>query len=243
MGVCRKICKRPVMIVPYSGTQHSCRDYILEAMEEKCKGNNPWNDDLWKPATYLAKFVWKAINEVIVSAHKVMDYIKDIAKLYSQQGKPFEWLTPTGLLVRQSYSNTKKLRIWTHLSGSVVKLNYRQPLEKTIDVRKSVSGASPNFVHSLDAAALTLTVDKCLKEGVTDFAMVHDSYGTHSPNMVKLNDKLREAFVEMYRDNDVLQNLYDSAVNTLAEGTEIPEPPPRGSLEIEEVLNSDYFFA
>lgn len=243
MGVCRKICKRPVMIVPYSGTQHSCRDYILEAMEEKCKGNNPWNDDLWKPATYLAKFVWKAINEVIVSAHKVMDYIKDIAKLYSQQGKPFEWLTPTGLLVRQSYSNTKKLRIWTHLSGSVVKLNYRQPLEKTIDVRKSVSGASPNFVHSLDAAALTLTVDKCLKEGVTDFAMVHDSYGTHSPNMVKLNDKLREAFVEMYRDNDVLQNLYDSAVNTLSEGTEIPEPPPRGSLEIEEVLNSDYFFA
>jgi len=243
IGVCRKICKRPVMIVPYSGTQHSCRDYILEALEEKCKGNNPWGDDFWQPATYLAKFVWKAINEVIVSAHKVMDYIKSIAKLYSKQGRPFEWETPTGLLVRQSYSNTKKLRIWTHLSGSTVKLNYRQPLEKTVDSRKSVSGASPNFTHSLDAAALTFTVDKCLKEGITDFAMVHDSYGTHSPNMVKLNDKLREAFVEMYRDNDVLQNLYDSAVNTLAEGTEIPEPPPRGTLNIEEVLQSDYFFA
>ena len=243
IGVCRKICKRPVMIVPYSGTQHSCRDYILEALEEKCKGNNPWGDDFWKPATYLAKFVWKAINEVIISAHKVMDYIKSIAKLYSKQGKPFEWVTPTGLLVRQSYSNTKKLRIWTHLSGSTVKLNYRQPLEKTVDARKSVSGASPNFTHSLDAAALTFTVDKCLKEGIKDFAMVHDSYGTHSPNMVKLNDKLREAFVEMYRDNDVLQNLYDSAVNTLTEGTEIPEPPPRGTLNIEEVLQSDYFFA
>ena len=243
IGVCRKICKRPVMIVPYSGTQHSCRDYILEALEEKCKGNNPWGDDFWQPATYLAKFVWKAINEVIVSAHKVMDYIKSIAKLYSKQGRPFEWETPTGLLVRQSYSNTKKLRIWTHLSGSTVKLNYRQPLEKTVDSRKSVSGASPNFTHSLDAAALTFTVDKCLKEGITDFAMVHDSYGTHSPNMVKLNDKLREAFVEMYRDNDVLQNLYDSAVSTLTEGTEIPEPPPRGTLNIEEVLQSDYFFA
>ena len=243
IGVCRKICKRPVMIVPYSGTQHSCRDYILEALEDKCKGKNPWGDDFWKPATYLAKFVWKAINEVIVSAHTVMEYIKNIAKLYSQQGKPFEWETPTGLLVRQSYSNTKKLRIWTHLSGSTVKLNYRQPLEKTVDARKSVSGASPNFTHSLDAAALTFTVDKCLKEGITDFAMVHDSYGTHSPNMVKLNDKLREAFVEMYRDNDVLQNLYDSAVNTLAEGTEVPEPPPRGTLNIEEVLQSDYFFA
>jgi DNA-directed RNA polymerase len=243
IGVCRKICKRPVMIVPYSGTQHSCRDYILEALEDKCKGKNPWGDDFWKPATYLAKFVWKAINEVIVSAHTVMEYIKNIAKLYSQQGKPFEWETPTGLLVRQSYSNTKKLRIWTHLSGSTVKLNYRQPLEKTVDARKSVSGASPNFTHSLDAAALTFTVDKCLKEGIKDFAMVHDSYGTHSPNMIKLNNMLREAFVEMYRDNDVLQNLYDSAVSTLAEGTEVPEPPPRGTLNIEEVLQSDYFFA
>ena len=90
---------------------------------------------------------------------------------------------------------------------------------------------------------MTFTVDKCLKEGIKDFAMVHDSYGTHSPNMVKLNDKLRESFVEMYRDNDVLQNLYDSAVSTLAEGTEVPEPPPRGTLNIEEVLQSDYFFA
>ena len=243
IGVCRKICKRPVMIVPYSGTQHSCRDYILEALEDKCKGKNPWGDDFWKAATYLAKFVWQAINEVIISAHTVMDYIKSIAKLYSKQDKPFEWVTPTGLLVRQAYSNTKKLRIDTHLCGSTVKLNYRKPIENSIDSRKSVSGSSPNFTHSLDAAALTLTVDKCLKEGITDFAMVHDSYGTHSPNMVKLNDKLREAFVEMYRDNDVLYNLYAYAVTSLKEGTEIPEPPARGCLNIEEVLNSDYFFA
>lgn len=243
IGVCRKLCKRPVMIVPYSGTQHSCRDYIKEALEEKCKGNNPWGDDFFAPSNYLAKFVWQAINEVIISAHTVMDYIKNIARLYSQLGKPFEWITPTGLLVRQSYSNTKKLRVRTHLSGSSVKLNYREPIENSIDSRKSVSGSSPNFTHSLDAAALTLTVDKCLKAGVTDFAMVHDSYGTHSPNMVLLNDKLREAFVEMYRDNDVLQNLYDYAVTTLPDGTDVPLPPQKGDLVIEEVLKSNYFFA
>lgn len=243
IGVCRKLCKRPVMIVPYSGTKHSCRDYIMEALEEKCKGNNPWNDDFFQASNYLANFVWQAINEVITSAHTVMDYIKSIAKLYSDQGKPFEWITPTGLLVRQAYNNTNKLRIRTHLNGSQVKLNYREPIENSIDSRKSVSGASPNFTHSLDAAALTLTVDKCLKEGIKDYAMVHDSYGTHSPNMVTLNNKLREAFVEMYRDNDVLSDLYTYAVTSLKEGTEVPEPPVKGCLNIEEVLQSDYFFA
>ena len=243
IGVCRKLCKRPVMIVPYSGTKHSCRDYIMEALEEKCSGNNPWNDDFFQASNYLANFVWQAINEVITSAHTVMDYIKSIAKLYCEQGKPFEWITPTGLLVRQAYNNTNKLRIRTHLNGSQVKLNYREPIENSIDSRKSVSGASPNFTHSLDASALTLTVDKCLKEGIKDFAMVHDSYGTHSPNMVTLNNKLREAFVEMYRDNDVLSDLYTYAVTSLKEGTEVPVPPTKGCLNIEEVLKSDYFFA
>jgi DNA-directed RNA polymerase len=243
VGVCRKICKRPVMIVPYSGTRHSCRDYILEALSDKCKGNNPWEDDFFEPSNYLAGFVWQAINEVIVSAHTVMNYIKSIAKLYCKEKKSFEWKTPTGLLVRQSYSNTNTLKIKTHLSGSMIRLNYRQPIENSIDSRKSVSGSSPNLTHSFDAAALTLTVDKCLDQGITDYAMVHDSYGTHSPNMPMLNEKLREAFVEMYEEHDILQELYDDAVATLAEGTDIPLPPIKGDLDIREVLESDYFFA
>jgi DNA-directed RNA polymerase len=243
LGVCRKLTKRPVMIVPYSGTRHACRDYILEAMEDKFKGKNPWNDDFFNAANYLSGFVWKAINEVIVSAHYVMDYVKDIAKLYAKQGKPFEWVTPTNLLVRQQYNNRKKKRIETHLSGSTVKLTYYKSLENEMDARKSASGASPNLVHSLDAAALTITVDKCLAEGVTDFAMVHDSYGTHCTNMPMLNQKLREAFVEMYTEHDVLQNIYDSAVASLAEGTKVPLPPAKGSLDLQEVLHSDYFFA
>ena len=243
VGICRKLTKRPVMIVPYSGTRHACTEYIKEALEEKCKGHNPWNDDFFKPSMYLSGFVWQAINEVIVSAHSVMDYVKVLARLYAKEGKMFEWYTPTGLLVRQTYNEQKKLRIATHLNGSVVRLNYSKPIDDSVNARKAASGASPNLVHSLDAAALTFTVGKCVEEGVTDFAMVHDSYGTHSPNMPLLNNKLREAFVEMYKEHDVLQNLYDSAVTTLAEGTDVPLPPNKGELNIEEVLKSDYFFA
>lgn len=243
IGVCRKICKRPVMIVPYSGTRHSCRDYIMEALEEKCKGRNPWGDNFFQPSLYLSGFVWQAISEVVVSAFDAMKYIKEIAKLYVENGLSFSWKTPTNLLVRQHYPNSTSKRVKSHLNGSLVSLRYRETDDTSIDKRKMLSGASPNFVHSLDAAALTITVSKCLDAGITDFAMVHDSYGTHSPNMPLLNDELRKAFVEMYEKHDVLLNLYTSAVTTLPKEVLVPPPPIKGTLDLKEVLQSDYFFA
>ena len=243
VGVCRKLTKRSVMIVPYSGTRHACREYIMESLADKCKGNNPWNDDFFQASFYLSGFVWQSIGEVIVSAFSAMNYIKEIAKLYVDQGLIFSWVTPTNLLVRQDYKENRKRKVKSHISGSVIQLTYNEEKQDTIDRRKVLSGASPNFVHSLDAAALTFTVHECLKDGIIDFAMVHDSYATHSTNMPKLNKRLREAFVKMYQDNDVLGNLYDSAVATLPKDIDIPLPPQKGDLDLNEVLQSDYFFA
>lgn len=243
IGICRKLTKRSVMIVPYSGTRHACRDYIMEALEEKCKGNNPWGDDFFEPSYYLSKFVWQAISEVIVSAFSAMNYIKDVAKLYVDNGIPFRWTTPTNLIVRQFYTDRKCRRVKTHIAGSIIALRYYDDVGDKIDARKTLSGASPNFVHSLDAAALTMTVHECLKDGIIDFAMVHDSYATHSPSMPLLNKRLREAFVALYQEHDVLLNLYTDAVTSLPQGTVVPAPPERGSLDLTEVLKSDYFFA
>lgn len=243
IGVCRKLTKRSVMIVPYSGTRHACRDYIMEALAEKCTGNNPWGDEFFEASMVLSGFVWQAIGDVIVSAFSAMQYIKDVAKLYVDNGIPFTWTTPTNLIVRQFYTDRKSKRIKTHIAGSLVALRYFEDVGDKIDSRKTLSGASPNFVHSLDAAALTMTVHECLKDGILDYAMVHDSYGTHSPNMPRLNKRLREAFVSMYQEHDVLLNLYEDAVVSLPEGTLVPPPPPKGGLDLTEVLQSDYFFA
>ena len=76
-----------------------------------------------------------------------------------------------------------------------------------------------------------------------DFAMVHDSYGTHSPNMPALNSVLREEFVKMYQDFDILFNLYQGAIVDLPQDCLIPAPPEKGRLKLEEVLLSDYFFS
>jgi DNA-directed RNA polymerase len=86
---------------------------------------------------------------------------------------------------------------------------------------------------------LTLTLHKCINEGIDAFAMIHDSYGTHAHNTPKLGRLLRKAFVEIYTDNDVLADFRSSALEVL---DDVPEPPKRGTLDINQVLDSKYFF-
>lgn len=243
-GIDRSVCKRPVMIVPYSGTKHSCRRYIEDALKDKIsKGvDNPFGDDMFTPSLYLAEHVWDSINGVIQSARQVMDYIKDVGNYYADHNRHMEWVTPTNFLVMQHYSDQRSNRIKTYINGSIVSLVANSDLPDTVSKRRAGNGSSPNFIHSLDASAMTKTINECARQGLSDFAMVHDSYGTHSSNMPKMSDILREEFVSMYEQHDVLSELRDHAKQTL--GTDaIPQPPSVGNLDIRNVLQSDYFFA
>ena len=243
-GIDRKIAKRPVMIVPYSGTRHACRTYIEEAIQEKIDAGTPniFGDDLFEPSNYLSLHVWDAIADVITSAKQVMDYIKSVAGVYADHNKHMEWVTPTNWLVLQSYNETDSKRIKTHIKGSTVSLSFPKDRENAVHRKRTGLGSSPNFIHSLDAAAMTKTINTASKLGVEDFAMVHDSYGTHSTHMHILSDVLREEFVKMYEQHDVLTELRDHAITVL--GTQdIPVPPSKGNLDLRGVLNSQYFFA
>tara|TARA_R110000850_G_scaffold171373_4_gene296763 strand:- start:738 stop:2258 length:1521 start_codon:yes stop_codon:yes gene_type:complete len=243
-GIDRKLAKRPVMIVPYSGTKHACRSYIEEAIKDKIKSGTPnvFGDDMFAVTHYLAGHIWDSISGVIVSARKVMDYVKSVGDVYSNMGKHMEWVTPTGWIVMQQYSEVQQKRIKTHINGEVVSLSFPKDKKDTVNKKRTGLGSSPNFIHSLDASALTRTINKASKVGMQDFAMVHDSYGTHSSNMPELSSILREEFVSMYEEHDVLNELRDHAIKTL--GTEdVPLPPSMGNLDIRNVLKSDYFFA
>jgi DNA-directed RNA polymerase len=243
-GIDRSLTKRPVMIVPYSGTRHACRSYIQEAMTEQIEAGkeNVFGVDLFPASNYLAAFVWDAISDVIQSASQVMSYIKQISEVYSDHTKHMEWITPTGWVVVQHYSNTETKRIKTHINGEIVRLNVVEDIKDTVNKRRTGLGSSPNFIHSLDAAAMTKTINKCRQYGLRDFAMVHDSYGTHSTSMPVMSDILRSEFVNMYETHDVLNELRDHAVRTLGTN-DVPYPPAMGKLDLALVLKSDYFFA
>jgi DNA-directed RNA polymerase, mitochondrial len=90
---------------------------------------------------------------------------------------------------------------------------------------------------------MSKTVNACVKLGISSFAMIHDSFGTHSARMPELSDVLREEFITMYITHDVLEELRDHAREVLGEEAELPDLPAKGTLNIVEVFNSEYFFS
>lgn len=77
------------------------------------------------------------------------------------------------------------------------------------------------------------------KKGIP-FTAVHDSYWSHAGNVEVMNETLRECFVDLYR-KPILENLRESLVARYP-GVHFPEIPDRGTLDLDKVLDSPYFF-
>jgi len=156
-GVTRKCCKRPVMVVPYGGRLFSCRGYIEEYIHDVLEDGSPdlFDGKHFEASNYLARILWDAISEVVVSARVVMDWVQKVSSTVTKQGFPLAWQTPTGAYVSQNYEAFNTKRVTTHIDGVLIKPSVRETIEGKLDRRRSVNGSSPNFIHSLDASAMT----------------------------------------------------------------------------------------
>jgi DNA-directed RNA polymerase len=88
---------------------------------------------------------------------------------------------------------------------------------------------------------MMLTVQAMSKGKAVSWAVVHDSFACHAADAPRLATTIREKFVEMYEGHDMLAEFKRDIERDT--GLVLPDPPPRGSLDITEVLKSDFFFA
>jgi DNA-directed RNA polymerase len=251
IGINRKLTKRPVMVLPYGGTLLSCREYIGEYLTDNYSPNFIWKhfgvgqtptDCVFKVSTWLSKYLWESIQETLKAATVGMDYLRKLARIVSREnkGQGIEWFTPAGLLVRQAYAARKKKMIRTELYGSIIKCTVNIDQEE-LDIQRQLNGICPNFIHSLDAACLMIYLIKCKDAGINSFMTVHDCYGTYASDTDMSAKLLREAFVEIYKQ-PILENFTEDITQGLNSSIELPELPPKGELDIEEVIRSEYFF-
>ena len=245
-GIDRKLTKTPTMTLVYSATLFSCRDYVRDELNERFdtgKAINPFKDDedaFIRASFYLAKVIWSSIGECVVSAQACMDWMQKIARDVSKENIPIIWQTPSGFKVVQQYPEYKTLRIQTHIDGHLMRPRLANPDYQKVDKKRAASGLCPNFIHSLDSSFLILTVLKCQEEGVKDFWMIHDSFGTTAKHAATLARCLREEYIKFFEENDVVEDFRQQMLKCIPD---VAPAPKRGTLDLKGVMESEYFFS
>lgn len=229
----RRHVKQPVMTKVYNVTRIGARIQVAKQLHKSGVDKKL----LYPSANYLSGVVLDSVGDVCAKAVEIMDWIELCIREMCRQ-KPKEtirWTTPIGVPVVQPYRNPSKFRVKTILQDVI--LNH-EAANAPVKLSKQVQGGPPNWVHSEDGSHLIGTAIDCDDEEI-DFAAVHDEYWCHASNMDRMNEILRKQFVEMY-SIDRLMALY----NEWSERYDgLPLPPTRGSLDINAVLESKYFFS
>jgi DNA-directed RNA polymerase len=243
-GIDRKICKKPVMCLPYSLTRYSCRMYLAEHVHQQLNERNishNFGDDLFEATRYLTPIVWESIYETIQGARDIMKFLKTVSSLVSSENLPINWTTPLNFPVQMACYSMQSKRVKTKMGESILMLSYQKETEK-IDKRKTSQSICANFIHSLDASVLQLAVVKAHQAGVDNFSVIHDSFGVVAPDTQIMAKAIRNSFCEIY-SKDVLKNWADEMFAMLSPKNQrkFPTIPSKGNLNLEEVKNSKFF--
>lgn len=244
-GITRKVTKRPVMTLAYGASEFGFREMVyvdtIRPWKSSAKDAFPFTGSGFQAASFMGTLIWTCVGEVVVAARGAMVWLQAVAKIASKEGLPVVWTTPTGLKIMQEYKVSEQKRVELTFQQVRIRLSVDVATSR-IDKRRQASGISPNWVHSMDAAHMQKTVNRCHASGIRSFSLIHDSYGTHAGNSWAMAQFLREEFVKMYSEADVLSEFADEIAMMLPDA-KLPSLPPKGTLDLSQVLESRFFFA
>ena len=184
-----------------------------------------------KWGAFLGREVFENCRVSLKRPMQLLSVFEQAGKLAEKDGRFLSWTVPiTNFPVVQNYTEGKVKKIYVQYGPAEGERNssgyFNNTLQLAIcfieDVKpsknKQSQGASPNAIHSLDAAHLALTVERC------DFPVttIHDSFGCLLADMPDLYRIIRETFVELYEAeplkvlmNDIGGDLSDVQIGTL----------------------------
>ena len=144
------------------------------------------------------------------------------------------WKTPSGFTALYEKFTLEDIKARVTLNGKIIKHVLKSPTDKP-DIQGFMCGISPNYIHSMDAAHMALVI----ADWEENFGAVHDSFSTHAPFVDNLLQRTKDVFIDMYN----YENYFNVIRENLTNNTDDIEQPALGTLEIEEIQDSDYFFA
>lgn len=227
----RKLCKGPVMVLPYGGTREAVRLAVKAKVLDQVKAefgttsalDTPWGDlnleskyqvfrdrDLYDHPLFntdvgqLSALIWESISPTIPKAMQAMATLQAIGGFIGERG--LSWRVGAGdkpLWVTQAKSKASRKQV-TMRGFHLPDMVRRLTLmanTNEVDPRTHKTGIVANFIHSLDATHLAATVRRFRAEGGGCVGSVHDCLLVRPSETTLMGRCLRDAFVELYESD------------------------------------------
>lgn len=252
-GIPRKVGKRPGMCYGYGITRYGCRKY----MKEEGHLNSSWvpKEQMTAYQNELGNLIYDSLGELMELPNQGKSFVQECARVVMEQAdvkrlvrgeyvsvtNPFiSWITPTGFQAVNTYWESQPSVVYSNLYTRR-EVHYRDYVDDAGSRRDGIAAFAPNFIHSLDAAHLIMVVNRLREEyGITQFSMVHDSFGVPAPFVPQLRQVTREVFHEIHKVNQ-LQVLKDHVEETF--NVSLPPVPEVGTFDVSQILEAEYMFA
>lgn len=230
----RKVAKRPTMIKPYGGTLDGIKGYTANEVAEI-------NEKIAvKPIiNILGKILKESVDSVVYGGNEFEKWIKEVGSLIGKSGKQPRWITPDGFPVVLNSYKSHKTEVKFRIGKKTKKIVLSEPTKEVnrYGIRNNIS---PNFVHSMDATHLRMTLNKILNEGITNTWFIHDSFAVLPNDAKRLNKAIREQFIKLYAPefNENYFNMFQEQVKQ-----DIKPIPIVGNYNVKSVVDNEYFFS
>ncbi len=234
----RSFVKSPVMTESYGSSTEGKAKALLDKMESSGVLFDLDEVSRYLVAFEVTKLLEDALSLVSSSPAEYKKWMKKYASDIVETDHPIVWKTPLELEVQQVDFQVKKVKVSIANGRKVEFKTFTDKLDKTAHKK----GLSPNYIHSLDASHLMMSVNALTQKGIRDIVTVHDSFATHANDVGVLSKTLREAFVALHK-KEILPELCQFWKESFGiEQKNIPYVNKEG-FDLEEVLKSKYFFA
>jgi len=238
----RKIVKRNCMTLPYGGTPYGLGQQQLDDAKKHGIGLLMYMEHRW--GSYLGREVYEDCRVSLKRPMQLLEVFEAAGRNAEARGEFLSWTAPiTNFPVVQNYTEGIVKKVWVQYGPpkgerlntkyfiNTLQLNICF-IEDTKPSRgKQAQGASPNCIHTLDAAHLAMTVD----QAEYPISTIHDSYGCLLADMPSLYLLVRDTFCQLYLTNP-LEKLMEEIKGDLR-NVEL------GTLDITLVKDSEYCFS
>jgi DNA-directed RNA polymerase len=215
----------------------TCADGENDSDSHKLNTRREVEQVMQQSSVYVARLTLNSLSTVFTGAKAIMTWLAQCAHLMAQDQQPVSWVTPLGLPVTQPYRKATSFQVTTLMQT----MTFHDDTDTLpVSGQRQKAAFPPNFVHSLDATHMMLTARDCIEKGLT-FSSVHDSFWTHAADVDIMNESLRDQFVNLY-SQPVLEELRANFVARFP-NIEFPPLPQRGTLDLNMVRKSNYFFS